>query len=88
MKISFKRSPAGYSYTAPYEYDVPDKLAKKFIAEGVASASTPVLPTKFPAREKLIEAGFQTIDEITEGLEEIKEIVSPEEFEKISKALK
>ncbi len=88
MFITFRSCPPGYSYTAPYTYDVSEKLAKKFIADGVASISTPVLPNDFPARNKLIEAGIETVDDIKTNLMDIKEIVDDSEMIAIKKAIK
>lgn len=88
MLITFRSCPLGFSYTAPNTYEVPEKLAKKFIVDGVASVSTPVLPKDFPSREKLIESGFETIDDIKDGMNELKDLLDASELSAVKKAIK
>jgi hypothetical protein len=86
-KITFTETPEGYAYTAPYTYEVSDELAKKFVSEGVAELATPVLPEGFPARNQLIELGYDTIESIRENIDALEDELGKRNFNAVKKAI-
>lgn len=86
-KLTFKKNPQGFAYTAPNTYEVPDALAAEFVAAGVADESSPVLPAKFPARKKLIAAGLESIDDIRAAIDTLADPFTAKEIEAIKAEL-
>ena len=64
IKIFFIKAPPGTGYHAGVVHSVPEAMAKELIKAGYARATTPVLPTDLPHRDKLIAAGIETIDDL------------------------
>lgn len=62
--LYFLKTPIRFAYFAGHTYDVPNQYVKAFIREGIAREATKVLPKEVPARDKLIAAGFETIDDL------------------------
>lgn len=65
-KLYFIRSPKGYGYHAGHVHEVPEDQAKKFKKSGVARPATKTLPKDIPGRKALIDAGYETIQEVKE----------------------
>lgn len=86
-KLTFKKNPPGYAYTAPNTYEVPDALADQLVADGSAFESSPVLPPKFPARKKLIAAGLDTIEDIRAAVDTLADPFTAKEIEAIKAEL-
>lgn len=64
QKLYFMTSPKGFGYHAGRVYDVPEEQAGKFVEQGYARSPKQTLPKDFPHREKLIEAGFESVEAI------------------------
>lgn len=69
IKIQFLAIPPKSAYFAGRTYEVPERMAKSYIAQGFAVHTAKPLPADFPYRDRLIEAGLDTIEAVRDEQE-------------------
>lgn len=73
VKQYFSERPPGSGYHANRVHQVPAEVAKQYQAKGYCRDATRTLPEDLPGREKFLEAGIESVDEI-KALEDPTEV--------------
>lgn len=64
IKIQFLNVPKRAGYFAGRTYLVPKKKAQSYVSQGYAVMAEMPLPDDFPHRERLIQAGLDTVQSV------------------------